>query len=78
MTVTDLDSLRTLIFVGIYKSINLCVCVCVCVCGLLIFTLTLKMHDTPKFQRIADISTVKSFEVMEVMSTLELVVFPPK
>jgi hypothetical protein len=58
----------------------MCACVCVCVCGVafLIFTLALKMHHTLKFQRITDISTVKSCEAMEVMSTLQLVVFTAK
>jgi len=53
------------------------VCVCVCV-AFLIFTLALKMHHTLTFQRITDISTVKSFKVMEVMSTLQLVAFTAK
>jgi len=44
----------------------------------LIFTLALKMHHTLTFQRITDISTVKSFKVMEVMSTLQLVAFTAK
>jgi hypothetical protein len=52
-------------------------CVRVCV-AFLIFTLTLKMHHTLNFQRVTDISTVKSLEVVEVMSTLQLVVFTAK
>jgi len=60
--------------------VHICVRVCVFVCGvaLLIFNLAMKMHHTLKFQRVIDILTVKSFEVMEVMSTLQLIVFAAK
>ena len=56
----------------------MCVHMCVFGVAFLIFTLALKMHHTLKFQRIIDISTVKPFKVMEVMSTLLLVVFTAK
>ena len=56
----------------------MCVCVCVCGVAFLIFTLALKMQHTLKFQRITDISTVKSCKAMELMSTLQLVVFTAK